>query len=130
MFWRRANPLIAAAVAALLLTACSDDSGRDVLTSQSMASLADPSRFSQRITDPVTVAALNGPTQSGFRYRDETGAEWQLSLGPPYVSARGLTCRIGRPDSRGTTPGAFGILAFCRGADGWYKLRPILLSNS
>ena len=127
---RDAVRLLALAVSAFMLAACADYSSTGTQMAQSLAAGSEPSRFSERVTDPALAAQLdNAPAEAGVVYRGPDGSRERLLLGPPYLSARGITCRVGHPGREEATHAAFGIFAFCRAPDGWYKTRPILLSN-
>ncbi|MBV9860401.1 MAG: hypothetical protein JO038_09910 [Alphaproteobacteria bacterium] len=130
-FTALAAAAFAIAVLGLLMAGCSDYGNSGSQMSQSLAASSDPARFSERVTDPGIAAQLDSaPTDSGILYPAGDGSALRLVLGPPYVSGRGITCRTGRPAGLAVgerTP--LGIFAFCRAPDGWYKTRPILLSN-
>ena len=68
-------------------------------------------------------SALNSDATTGM-YIADGGNSVMLTLGPPYVSARGLTCRIGR---RNGDRYAYG---FCRDGANWYAVPPALVSGN
>ncbi len=98
--------------AALCLSACSGT----VLSR--LAGPANPAPSSSSV-DPAFAATLNDAadgTPAGYIRSD--GAKLTLTLGAPYTSARGLTCRIGRDD---TSQMEYG---FCRSGAVWLAVPP------
>ena len=130
MLRRHAIRLIELTAALVLLVGCADyATGNDAGMVQALSASADPARFSEKVTDPTMTAALDSaPAEVPITYNAADAPPVRLLLGAPYVSARGITCRTGRPAGE-TAVSVFGIFAFCHAPDGWYKTRPILLSN-
>jgi hypothetical protein len=71
---------------------------------------------------PAFAAALGSDTTTGI-YSAVDGSDMTLTLGSPYISARGQTCRIGR---REHDRFAYG---FCRNGATWYAIPPALVSE-
>lgn len=73
--------------------------------------------------DSAFAETLNSKASVGT-YKAVDGSYVTLSLGAPYVSARGLTCRIGRRD------GDRHAYGFCRDGADWYAVPPAMVAGN
>ncbi len=117
--WRATIILAPVAAANLLLAGCT--------VAQSPASgVAHPAIVPPGFTAVIGDGAANvldtAPAGATIRLHDVP----VLTLGPQYNSARGLLCRTGWPIAHGEAE----VYAFCRAADGWYAVSPVVIGRS
>lgn len=113
----KTNQTLLALAALALLAGCSED-----LLGAISGPAANAPAVGLRV-DPALSATLSSDAATAT-YKASDGHDVTLTLGAPYASARGQTCRVGRAEGDRMAYG------FCRSGADWFAVPPAVVSGN